>query len=122
MVFAAGITTTIDGSLIYYMLASPLIISKTENFFVHDFDAIFSDKHCRVSWSIQCPRSIQTKTNNTGSNLITIKKTHRNMWASDTAVALSEQLNIHGINNIRGNLTNDNIEVNYTLNKIQKTL
>ena len=117
---ATGKATTKDGSLIDYMLASPLIITKIENFYVHDFDAIFSDKHCRVSWSIQCPRSIQTKNNNKGSNLITIKKTHRNMWASDKAVAFSEQLNINDIINIRGNLTNVDIEVNCILNKIQK--
>ena len=46
-----GKATTTDGSMIDYMLANPTILTKVEKFFVHDFDALFSDKHCRVSWS-----------------------------------------------------------------------
>ena len=58
----SGKATTSDGSLIDYMLANPALLCKVENFLVHDFDAIFSDKHCKVSWSISCStkRTVQT--------------------------------------------------------------
>ena len=66
--------TTTDGSLIDYVLASPIIICKIKQFFVHNFDAIFSDKHCRVSWNLMCERPIQNNNNTDRKSLITIKK------------------------------------------------
>ena len=115
-----GKATTKQGSVIDYMLASPVIINQIKNFFVHDFDAIYSDKHCRVSWSITCSSPIETNTNNQESNMINIKKTHRNMWTSDKAIIFSEQLDVNEVNNIRGHLTNNTIDVTCMLSKIQK--
>ena len=48
-----GKVTTDDHSVIDYMLATPSLLTKTENFNVHDFDGIFSDKHCRLSWGFR---------------------------------------------------------------------
>ena len=117
---ATGKATTIQGSVIDYLLASPLIICKTKQFYVHDFDGIFSDKHCGVSWNFSCPRPIRTNVNVEKKSLITVKKTHRNMWTSDKSVAFSDQLNINEVNNIRINLVNNETDVNCILDKIQK--
>ena len=69
-----GKATTTQGSVIDYLLGSPVIISKINNFMVHDFDAIFSDKHCRLSWSITSPNTTQYIVNNKINNAIIIKK------------------------------------------------
>ena len=116
---ATGKATTTQGSVLDYLLVSPVIISKISKFSVHDFDAIFSDKHCRVSWSTVCPSHLIINTSSNESNLINIKKTHRNMWTSDKAVPFSEQLDIDEVNNIRENLISNDTSVTCILNKIQ---
>ena len=114
-----GKATTTQGSVIDYMLCSPVIMCKTKNFYIHDFDAIFSDKHCRLSWSLMSSTSTQTISNNKISNPIVIKKTHRNMWTSDKAIPFAEQLDINEVNNIHRNLINNDIDVTCILNKIE---
>ncbi len=37
--------TTTDGSVIYYAIGSPFVLSKTTDFVVQDFGGVFSDKH-----------------------------------------------------------------------------
>ena len=115
-----GKATTTDGSVIDYLLASPLILCKTKLFHVHDFDAIYSDKHCRVSWRLICQEPFQTSIKAKQKSFITIKKTHRNMWTSDKAVAFSNQINTNEVNSIRSSLMNEDANINCTLDKIQK--
>ena len=93
---------------------------KTKNFYIHDFDAIFSDKHCRLSWSLMSSTSTQTISNNKISNPIVIKKTHRNMWTNDKSTTFSDQINIDEVNNIKENLANKNTDIDYILDKIEK--
>ena len=54
-----GKATTIDNSLIDYVIGSPYLLSKVKSFCVNDFDNFFSDKHCRIEWKFsgnrQCP-------------------------------------------------------------------
>ena len=114
-----GKATTSQGSLIDYVLASPIIICKIKQFSVHNFDGIFSDKHCRVSWNLMCNRPTQNNNKTDKKSLITIKKTHRSMWTSDKSVAFSDQLNINEVNNIRESLANDSTDVNLIIDKIQ---
>ena len=116
----SGKATTSDGSLIDYMIASPVLLCKVENFLVHDFDAIFSDKHCRVSWSIKCinqPHNLNKITDT--SNVISIKKTHRNMWASDKAIDFTKQLKVNDINNIKNKLDNHETHIDCILSDVQ---
>ena len=116
----SGKATTSDGSLLDYMIASPVIVCKIENFLVHDFDAIFSDKHCRVTWSIKCNNQRHNTNNATDtSNIISVKKTHRNMWASDKALNFTRQLNLEELNMIKVKLGNPNVHIDYILNDIQ---
>ena len=115
-----GKVTTTDGSLIDYVLASPPIICKIKQFFVHDFDGIFSDKHCRISWNLLCAKPIQSNTKIEKKSMITVKKTHRNMWTNDKSVAFSDQLNINEVNNIKETLANKNSDIDYILDKIEK--
>ena len=114
-----GKATTTDGSMIDYMLASPTILTKVESFFVHDFDAIFSDKHHRISWSINGPNQKHNHINEEKSRIITIKKTHRDMWTSANAVDFSNQLNIDQVNKIMDKLGNSNAEIDCILDDIQ---
>ena len=44
--FMLGKETTNQGSVIDYVIGSPYLASKTERFRVHDFDPLYSDKHC----------------------------------------------------------------------------
>ena len=115
-----GKATTTQGSVIDYLLANPCIIKNIRNFSVHDFDAIFSDKHSRVSWSIMCSTPIINSNSNKESNIISIKKTHRNMWTSEKAIPFSEQLDINEVNNIRENLSSNVSDVTCILNRLQK--
>ena len=115
-----GKATTSEGSLLDYLLASPAILNKIEMFSVYEFDAIFSDKHCRVSWSIKCYNQSHINIKDERSNLITIKKGHRNMWTSESATVFSNQINIDEVNNIKEDLDNSNTEINSILNDIQK--
>ena len=43
-----GKFTSTDNTVIDYMISSPLILSRVKRFCVHDFDCLFSDKHCTV--------------------------------------------------------------------------
>ena len=115
-----GKATTRDKSLIDYLLACPSILVKVENFFVHDFDAIFSDKHCRVSWTIKGPNLKHKHINDVKSKIITIKKCHRNMWDRENAVDFSNQLNIDEVNNIKEKIGNSNSEIDDIVSDIQK--
>ena len=114
-----GKATTMDGSLIDYVLASPTILTKVEDFFVHDFDATFSDKHSRVSWTIKMPNQKHKNINDVKSKIITIKKCHRNMLARENAADFSNQLNIDEVNNIKEKIGNSNSEIDHIVNDIQ---
>ena len=115
-----GKATTSEGSLIDYMLANPAILCKVENFMVHDFDAIFSDKHCRVSWSIKCDNLNQNTNNATDvSNVISVKKSHRNMWSSEKTIDFAGQLNLGEIDNIKTKIGNPETHIDRILNDVQ---
>lgn len=43
-----GKATTVENSVIDYMIGSPFILCKVTHFQVHDFDPLLSDKHCLV--------------------------------------------------------------------------
>ena len=43
-----GNATTVDNSVIDYMIGVPFVLSKVKHFCVHSFDSLFSDKHCLV--------------------------------------------------------------------------
>ena len=43
-----GKPTSTDNTVIDYMICSPVLITKAAHFYVHDFDNLFSDKHCIV--------------------------------------------------------------------------
>ena len=117
----SGKATTSDGSLIDYLLASPVILSKIVKFTVHDFDAIFSDKHCRISWSVQCIKQDDNPNNTTDrSNVITIKKSHRKMWASENAVDFAKDINLEDIKSIKDKVGNYDEHIDCILNDIQK--
>ena len=116
----SGKATTLDGSVIDYLIASPVILCKIENFLVHDFDAIFSDIHCRVSWSIKCinlPNNLNKSVDT--SNVISVKKTHRNMWVHEKAIEFANQLNVNDINDIKTKLSNSETHIDCILSDVQ---
>ncbi len=43
-----GKATTVEESVIDYMIGSPFILSKVSGFYVYEFDPLFSDKHCML--------------------------------------------------------------------------
>ena len=47
-----GKPTTMHGTTVYYIIGTPLILSRTKKFEVMDFDPMFSDKHCIISLCI----------------------------------------------------------------------
>ena len=114
-----GKATTSAGSVIDYLIVNHTILSKVENFSVHDFDAVFSDQHCRVSWLVKCPNHNSNESVDQ-SKIITIKKNHRNMWASDKAIVFANQLNKEEINNIRDKVGNYDVHIDCIINDIQK--
>ena len=87
---------------------------------MHDYDAVFSDKHCRISWTISRPNIGQNSTINVKPSMINIKKSHRNMWSNVKALDFSNNININDLNDIRENLGNPDAHIDCILNKIQK--
>ena len=114
-----GKVTTTDGSLIDYMVASPTILTKVEQLIVHDFDAIFSDIHCRVSWTLNCPNKSHGPNNKNNSNFINVKKSHRNMWSRSKAPDFSHHINLNDISSIREDIGNSSNNINNVTDKIQ---
>ncbi len=43
-----GKATTVDNTVIDYMISSSLMLGRVKQFYVHDFDCLMSDKHCIV--------------------------------------------------------------------------
>ena len=114
-----GKATTIKNTLIDYLLGGPHILTRIENFHVHDFDAIFSDMHRRLTWSIQCHKINHIGNSKNNTNLITIKKTHKNMWRNSKSAEFSNSLDTNEIIAIRNNINNPNIPLDGTIKNLQ---
>ena len=73
-----------------------------------------------TSWAIICSNQRHRSNNvNDASNVISIKKTHRSMWASEKAIDFAKQLNLDEIDNINSKLGNYEVHIDCVLNDIQ---
>ncbi len=77
-----GKCTSTDQSVIDYVIAEPAILARTSHFYVEDFDGLFSDKHCKVKWSLKC-KDISYENTDEQNDKVKMLKTHRSMWSDD---------------------------------------
>ena len=115
-----GKATTRDETVIDYMIANPFLLIQTENFTVHDYDNIFSDRHCRLSWGLRLSNTNLMSKNSNDPKAITIKRTHRGMWSKAKPTDFTSHLDSNELDNISQDIDNPNSDVYQIVNKIQK--
>ena len=115
-----GKATTRDETVIDYMIANPFLLIQTENFTVHDYDNIFSDRHCRLSWGLRLSNTNLMSKNSNDSKSITIKRTHRGMWSKAKPTDFTSHLDSNELDSISQDIANPNSDVYQIVNKIQK--
>ena len=116
-----GNYTTVDGSVIDYVIGNPEVISYMFTFEIKPFDAIYSDKHCRVVWSLKCKNENSTSSNNNlCSNKIKIVKTHKQMWSEDSSFKFNSNISDEKVDSIILDINNRSIPIHNCVNKIEE--
>ena len=114
-----GNATTRDGSVIDYLLACPEILVNIEYFNVQEVDNIFSDKHFRITCTINCPEQGERENAECIDSKIKVKKKHRNMWSNTKAPEFSEHLNVDLLNRIMGGLNDPETSIDTIIADMQ---
>ena len=116
-----GNYTTVDGSVIDYVIGNPEVISYMFTFEIKPFDAIYSDKHCRVVWSLKCKNENSTSSNNNlCSNKIKIVKTHKQMWSEDSSFKFNSNISDEKVDSIIMDINNRSIPIHNCVKKIEE--
>ena len=116
-----GKATTYNHTVLDYMITNPNLLINTENFTVHDYDAVFSDIHCRLSWGFRLSNTnLITNCNSSDPKTITIKKSHRGMWSKVKPTDFTSYLDVNRLNDISQDITNPHSNVYQIVNKIQE--
>ena len=63
-----------EGYVIDYVIGNPEIISYIFKFDVKPFDAIYSDKHCKIVWSLKCNNIDSSGSSSNSNNYVLITK------------------------------------------------
>ena len=92
-----GNFTTSESSVIDYVIGNPEIISYICSFNVKPFDAIYSDKHCRIVWSLKC-NTIRDSIIDDFDTKLNIKKTHKQMWSDDSSTTFNDNISNDKLN------------------------
>ena len=114
-----GNYTTSENSVIDYVIGNPEIISYIHSFNVKPFDAIYSDKHCRIVWSLKCGHMNDSENANC-NNKVKVTKTHKQMWSEDSSPLFNDNISNENLNQIMQDLNNKSIPINICVSNIEK--
>ena len=105
-----GKATTTDNSVIDYVLSSHFILSRIHSYIIHDFDALFSDKHCRITWSLKCNNNLR-ETSRHVCERRNFFRTHRSMWKTEKIPEFLNNIENEAVTSIVPDLQNDDIPI-----------
>ena len=114
-----GNYTTSENSVIDYVIGNPEIISYIHSFNVKPFDAIYSDKHCRIVWSLKCCY-MNISENADCNNKVKVTKTHKQMWSKDSSPLFNDNISSENLDQIMQDLKDKSIPINNCVNNIEK--
>ena len=118
-----GNYTTWEGSVIDYVIGNPEIISYIFKFDVKPFDAIYSDKHCRIVWSLKCNNignSVSSSNNDVFNDKIKIIKTHKQMWSDDSGYKFNNNISNEKVDRIISDINDRSIPIQNCVTKIEE--
>ena len=115
-----GASSTKHGTVVDYCIGSLEVLSKVHDFYIDEFDSIFSDVHCKVICKLSCSTGIVTYPTNKNEN---VNQTKSKLWSDIKKQQFIINLNKDKVQNFILNYNNGvKYDVNDCTNLIQDVL